>query len=105
VSLAALWNATMQERWPREDGWRAFFSSSGTEAIEAALKLAYETAYKRFVAKFGPATFAKVQAELGIPVVHYFDKDPALQDHPVYATYPFQVVACEGAFHGRTLGS
>jgi 4-aminobutyrate aminotransferase len=95
----------MQARWPRPDGWRAFFSSSGTEAIEAALKLSYATAYRRFVARFGSPVFAKVQAELGTPRVPWFDRDASLSDHPVYADYPFQVVACEGAFHGRTLGS
>lgn len=105
TDLARLWNDTLQARWPLPEGWRAFFSSSGTEAVEAALKLAYEVAYKRFVAKHGMATFERVQAELGTPRVPYFDRDPSLKDHPVWADYPFQVVACEGAFHGRTLGS
>jgi 4-aminobutyrate aminotransferase-like enzyme len=105
VDLAALWNDTLQERWPRPDGWRAFFSSSGTEAVEAALKLCFEAAYKRFVATHGMATFERVQAELGVARIPYFDRDPSLREHPVYADYPFQVVACEGAFHGRTLGS
>ena len=105
TDLATLWNATMQARWARPDGWRAFFSSSGTEAVEAALKLAYEVAYKRFLAAFGHDTFAAVQTELGHRVVPYFDRDPSLRDHPVYDDYPFQVVACESSFHGRTLGS
>ncbi len=105
VDLAGLWNDALQARWAQPDGWRAFFSSSGTEAVEAALKLCYEVAYKRFIEKHGAATFAKVQEELGTPRVPYFDRDPSLKDHPVWADYPFQVVACEGAFHGRTLGS
>jgi 4-aminobutyrate aminotransferase-like enzyme len=105
VDLAALWNSVMQERWPSPSGWRAFFSSSGTEAIEAALKLSYETAYKRFVARFGMPTFERVQEALGARRVPWFDRDPGLRDHAVWSDYPFQVVACEGAFHGRTLGS
>jgi len=105
TDLASLWNDALEARWPRRDGWRAFFSSSGTEAVEAALKLAYEAAYKRFVATHGMATLERVEAELGLPRVPYFDKDKNLADQPVFADYPFQVVACEGAFHGRTLGS
>ncbi len=105
VDLAALWCGTVQERWPAPEGWRAFFSSSGTEAVEAALKLVYEVAYKRFVARFGMPVLERVQAELGNARVPYFDRDPALKDHPVFEDYPFQIVACEGSFHGRTLGS
>jgi 4-aminobutyrate aminotransferase-like enzyme len=105
TDLAAAWNDALQERWARPDGWRAFFSSSGTEAVEAALKLSFEVAYKRFLATHGAATFERVQAELGAEKVAYFDRDASLRDHPVWSDYPFQVVACEGAFHGRTLGS
>lgn len=105
ADLGALWNEAMQARWPQPEGWRAFFSSSGTEAIEAALKLAWEVAYKRFVATFGAATFARVQEALGVARVPFFDRDPGLKDHPVYETYPFAVIACETSFHGRTLGS
>ena len=105
VDLARLWDGALQERWPRPDGWRAFFSSSGTEANEAAIKLASEVAYKRFVQRFGFETLARVQSELGVPRVPFLERDPSLKDHPVYADYPFQFVACEGAFHGRTLGS
>jgi len=105
ADLGALWNDALQARWPLADGWRAFFSSSGTEAVEAALKLCYEVAYKRFVAAHGMATFRRVQEALGTPVVPFFERDPSLKDHPVYADYPFQMVACETSFHGRTLGS
>lgn len=103
--LAEAWHAALQARWSQPEGWRAFFSSSGTEAIEAGLKLAFVVAYKRFVERFGAATFRRVQEALGTPQVPFFDRDPSLKDHPVYETYPFQVIACETSFHGRTLGS
>jgi 4-aminobutyrate aminotransferase-like enzyme len=103
ADLAALWDGAMRERFG--GSWRAFLSSSGTEAVEAALKIACETAYKRFVERYGMDLFRRVQAELGIAQVPWFERDPGMRDHPVYEDYPFHVVACEGAFHGRTLGS
>jgi 4-aminobutyrate aminotransferase-like enzyme len=105
IDLAARWDEALQARWRRPDGWRAFFSSSGTEAVEAAIKLASEVAYKRFLARFGGEVFARVQQELGAARVPFLERDPSLKDHPVWTDYPFQIVACEGAFHGRTLGS
>lgn len=105
ADLAALWDKALGERWGVPGGWKAFFSSSGTEAIEAGLKLCYEVAYKGFVKRHGAEVLRRVQAELGVREVPYFAADPSLKDHPVFEDYPFQVVACEGAFHGRTLGS
>ncbi len=103
--LAKLWCDTVDERWPREAGYEAFFSASGAESVEAALKICYQVAYKRFLADHGADVFARVQSELGLRPEHYFDGDPGLTDHIVYEDYPFQMVACEGAFHGRTLGA
>ena len=103
--LAALWDGALQARWPQPSGWRAFFSASGTEAVEAALKLAFEVAYKRFLERFGMGVFREVQAALGNREVAFFDRDPSLRDHPVFEDYPFCVVGCETSFHGRTLGS
>jgi 4-aminobutyrate aminotransferase-like enzyme len=105
ADLAHLWSRALTERWSAPGGWKAFFSSSGAEAVEAGLKLCYETAYKRFVARHGADTLSRVQRELGVPTLPYFEADPSLGDHPVYADYPFQMVACTGAFHGRTLGA
>jgi len=105
TDLAALWDAALQARWPQPTGWKAFFSSSGTEAVEASMKLAFEVAYKRFLEKFGMETFRKVQAALGNREIPFFERDPSLKDHPVFEDYPFHVVACETSFHGRTLGS
>ena len=105
ADLADLWNRALTERWSVPGGWKAFFSASGTEAIEAALKLCHEVAYKGFLKRHGAETFRRLQQELGVREVPYFAADPTLKDHPVYEDYPFQLVACEGAFHGRTLGS
>jgi 4-aminobutyrate aminotransferase-like enzyme len=105
ADLADLWDRALRERWSVPGGWRAFFSASGTEAVEAGLKLCYEVAYKGFLRRHGMDTFRRVQQELGIREVPYFAADPTLKDHPVFEDYPFQVVGCLGAFHGRTLGS
>ncbi len=105
ADLAALWTSAMQARWSQAAGWKCFFSSSGAEAVEAAIKLCYQVAYKRFLERFGAQTLAQVQAELDHRAEPYFDGDPGLRDHRVYESYPFFLVGCEGAFHGRTLGA
>lgn len=105
TDLATLWGEAVAERWPHDAGYATFFSSSGAESVEAGLKISYQVAYKRFLRRFGADIFAKLQGELGLRAFPYFEGDPDLGDHPVYADYPFQIVACEGAFHGRTLGA
>lgn len=69
ADLAELWNRALDERWRVPGGWKAFFSASGTEAVEAALKLCYEVAYKGFLGRHGAATFRQVQQELGVAEV------------------------------------
>ena len=87
---------------PNADAWRVFFSNSGTEAIEAALKIACRVAHGRLVEKHGRAVEAELMKQLGIPRTTYFEsRDP----DPLYADYPFFFFACEMAFHGRTLGA
>jgi len=87
---------------PSADAWRVFFSNSGTEAIEAAMKIACRVAHGRLVEKHGAAVEAELMKQLGIPRTTYFDsRDPV----PLYADYPFFFFACEMAFHGRTLGA
>lgn len=105
ADLAALWAGAVGERWAAPGGWKCFFSSSGAESVEAAIKICYQVAYKRFLARHGPAVLARVQAELGVRRAPYLDADPSLPDHPAYESYPFFLVGCEGAFHGRTLGA
>ena len=104
ADLAALWDRTLSQRWPVDGGYDTFFSSSGAEAGEAAIKLAFQVKYKTFLEQFGETTFQAVQAELGHSPVPYFDRDATLDDHWVYDDYPFALIGCEGAFHGRTHG-
>ncbi len=105
ADLAAIWIEAMGARWPIEGGYSTFFSSSGAESVEAAIKLCYQAAYKRFVTAHGMDVFRKLQDELGVPTAAHFERDPGLPEHDVYHDYPFHLVACEGAFHGRTLGA
>ena len=99
--LAELVAGEAQRAFPREGGYRVFFSNSGAEAVEAAIKAATLSAYQRFLVTHGAETWASVCRELGI------DQDPFLTDHarPVWGDYPLFVIALERAFHGRTLGS
>jgi 4-aminobutyrate aminotransferase-like enzyme len=88
--------------------WRVFFSNSGTEAIEAALKLACRVAHGQLLETFGPAVEAELMRQLGIPRTTFFEARepaPAKDGSPLYADYPFFFFACEMAFHGRTLGA
>jgi 4-aminobutyrate aminotransferase len=84
--------------------WRTFFTNSGTESVEACLKLAYEVKYKRFLAKHGESVLAQVMAELGIREFAAFAGDSS-RPETVYEDFPFFAVGCFNAFHGRTLGS
>ncbi len=102
--LAALVNALTVRAFPGLGACRVFLSNSGAEAGEAAIKLAQLHAYRRFLRRWGAGTFARLMLDLGIPRVPYFDKDSSGGPDPLYADYPFVLVGCEGAFHGRTLG-
>ncbi|MCZ6785652.1 MAG: aminotransferase class III-fold pyridoxal phosphate-dependent enzyme [Planctomycetota bacterium] len=102
TELAGLMTGLAASRWPDAGGYRAFLSNSGAESVEAALKVAWVVKYKKFLEKHGAATLQKLMAQLGVPEVAYFE---GVGDVPVYANYPFTIVACEGAFHGRTLGA
>ncbi len=99
--LASLVLAQAQRELPRAAGYQLFFSNSGTEAVEAALKAATLVRYRRFVEEHGPAAWAGVCNELGIEANPYFGARGAT----VWRDYPLFIVALEGAFHGRTLGS
>jgi 4-aminobutyrate aminotransferase-like enzyme len=102
--LAALVNQAASLAYPGSGPWKTFFTNSGTESMEACLKLAYEVKYKRFLEKHGAATLAKVMAELGIREFAPLAVDTAFAE-PVYEDYPFFAAGCTNAFHGRTLGA
>lgn len=102
IELARALDAVAAKRWSGAGGYRTFLSNSGTEANEAALKLAWLVKYRKFLQRHGFDLFRKLMAQLGVPeVAHFAGKGP----EPVFASYPFVVFACDGAFHGRTLGS
>lgn len=102
--LAALVNGLTSAAFPGLGPCRTFFSNSGAEAGEAAIKLAQLHCYRRLVARHGPAVVERLMADLGIPRDRVFDGDPSPPDDPLYADYPFAIIGCDGAFHGRTLG-
>jgi 4-aminobutyrate aminotransferase-like enzyme len=101
--LAAMVNRLAAEAYPGKGGYRCFFSNSGAEAGEAGMKLASLHAYRRFLRKYGEQTLARVMSDLGIERDGFYDADESFPD-PVYEDYPFFYFACDGAFHGRTMG-
>jgi 4-aminobutyrate aminotransferase-like enzyme len=102
--LAALAGSAAAKSWPGTGAWKCFLSNSGTEAVEAAVKLAWQAKHKRFLEKHGFATLEKVAADLGIGRIPEMDRDRS-REEPLLADYPFFMVSCWSAFHGRTLGS
>ncbi len=102
--LAALCTSVAAKSYPGTGAWKAFFSNSGTEAIEAAVKIAWQVKYKRFLEKHGFEMLERVAKDLGIPRVPEMDGDRS-RDEPLLADYPFFIVSCWRAFHGRTLGA
>jgi len=102
--LAVLINGLTRAAFPGMGECRTFFSNSGAEAGEAAIKLAQLHGYRRLVARHGPALLERLMADLGIPRDRHFDAEPGALDDPLYADYPFVIIGCDGAFHGRTLG-
>nr|VFJ66781.1 MAG: Acetylornithine/succinyldiaminopimelate/putrescine aminotransferase [Candidatus Kentron sp. FW] len=83
--------------------YRAFFSSSGSEAVEAAIKLACRHKYISLKSRYGTPIIDRLMDVLGVEIErdyrHLKDNDP------VYSDYPFVFFAPLEAFHGRTLGA
>ncbi len=102
--LAALLDGAAAAAYPGTGAWRTFFANSGTEAVEACMKLAFEVRYKRLLEAHGAGVLAQVMAELGIHEFRPLAVDTS-RPEPVYEDYPFFLVGCQDAFHGRTLGS
>ncbi|HET7738838.1 MAG TPA: aminotransferase class III-fold pyridoxal phosphate-dependent enzyme [Tepidiformaceae bacterium] len=101
VDLADLVVKAVQHEIPRRLGYRVFFSNSGTEAVEAALKAATLVRFRRIEKEYGASVWTDVCRELGVGEHSYFthSKEVVWRDYPVF------IVALEGAFHGRTIGS
>lgn len=102
--LAALINRLTEKALPGMGTCRTFFSNSGAEAGEAAIKLSQIHTYREFLRNHGEATFARLMEDLSIPRITFFDEDEGGPSDPLYADYPFFLVSCERAFHGRTMG-
>ncbi|GJM21890.1 MAG: hypothetical protein DHS20C15_18050 [Planctomycetota bacterium] len=103
VELGALMNRFTGQAFPEAGGFRTFFSNSGAESGEAALKLAQLHAYRRLQRSYGDELIAAVMADLGIERDAFYDADTNHPD-PVYNDYPLFIFGCDFAFHGRTLG-
>ncbi len=102
--VAELLNGVLATSYPGSGAWRTFFTNSGAESCEAALKLAFMTRYKRFLETHGEARLAEVMRELGIRPFAPLAADTSRKE-AVYEDYPFFVAGLERAFHGRTLGA
>ncbi|HVY62858.1 MAG TPA: aminotransferase class III-fold pyridoxal phosphate-dependent enzyme [Planctomycetota bacterium] len=103
--LARLVTGLAKEAFPIVQGYKCFFSNSGTEAIEAGLKLAQVVRYKRLVEKHGLETVKRLMAQLEIPLNEALERNDRSTAEPVYKDYPFFIFAFESAFHGRTMGA
>jgi 4-aminobutyrate aminotransferase-like enzyme len=102
--LASLMNGLTRGAFPGMGACRTFFSNSGAEAGEAAIKLSQLHAYKRFLGRWGADVLARVMKDLGIGRVTLFDGEPGTLADPLFEDYPFVLFSCDGAFHGRTMG-
>lgn len=104
--LAAKLAGLANEAFPIVDGgYKVFLSNSGTEAVEAGIKVAMRVKYGRFIERYGHAVLARVMADLGIDRNEVLEAYDTGGDEPVYREYPFFLLAFQGAFHGRTLGA
>lgn len=101
--LAELITGVANKSFPKIAPYKAYFSSSGAEAIEAAIKIACRKAHQQIIKKYGYEFEKKIMNQLNITInnefMHPVDKDP------LYYNYPFFFIAMKGAFHGRTLGA
>ena len=75
----------------------AFIVNSGAEAVENAIKISFYRKFKIVRERLGEALYEEMCRQLDIK------KDYVIQG--LYSNYPFYGIACEKAFHGRTLGA
>jgi 4-aminobutyrate aminotransferase-like enzyme len=102
--LADLLNRAAQDRFPVDGGYRCFFCNSGTEAVEAGMKIAALVRWRKLEESHGRAVIEDLMRQLEIPVNPLLDGDRS-RSEPMWSDYPVFFFACEGAFHGRTLGA
>jgi 4-aminobutyrate aminotransferase-like enzyme len=103
--LAQLLHDAANARFASRDGWKAFFCNSGTEAIEAAIKLAMLVKWRRLEERYGKRNVERLMDQLGIKKNEVLEARDTTRDEAVYRDYPMFLVATAGAFHGRTLGA
>lgn len=103
--VAELLHTATNERFPSREGWKAFFCNSGTEANEAAIKLAMIVKWRKLEEKYGRRNVERLMDQLGIKKNDNLEARDKTRDEPVYKDYPMFLIACVGAFHGRTLGA
>lgn len=101
--LSNLITGIANNAFPKSSPYKSYFSNSGAEAIEAAIKLACRKTHHNLIQKYGYNFEKKLMEDLKIKINenfdHPYDKDP------LYNNYPFFFIAMKGAFHGRTLGA
>jgi 4-aminobutyrate aminotransferase-like enzyme len=103
--LAELLHQATNERFASREGWKAFYCNSGTEAIEAAIKLAMLVKWRKLEEKYGRRNAERLMDQLGIKKNEVLEVRDKTRDEPVYRDYPMFLIATAGAFHGRTLGA
>ena len=101
--LARLVAGEAGRSFPSMAPFRAYFSSSGAEAIEAGMKLACIDAHARLIRRYGWEGEARLMEALEIGPNR--DVDHPEDRLPLYEDYPFFFVTARGAFHGRTFGA
>jgi 4-aminobutyrate aminotransferase-like enzyme len=101
--VSSLVNGLANKAFPHFAPYKAYLSSSGAEAIEAALKIACRATHFKLIKIYGYDFESKIMNDLGIALnqelSHPIDKEP------LYVNYPYYFIAMKGAFHGRTLGA
>lgn len=103
--LARLLTDMAKQAFPIVGGYKVFFSNSGTEAVEAGMKLAQLVRYRGLIEKHGMECLHRLMQDLEIPRNDVIEARDRTTPEPVYRDYPFFLFAFEGAFHGRTIGA
>lgn len=103
TTLAELVTGEADAVFPGKAPYKAYFSSSGAEAIEAGMKLACLEVHSRLIATHSYEVEAELMDQLEISLNR--DIDHPDDQLPLYETYPFFFITVRGGFHGRTFGA